>query len=252
MSQQSTPSWAEQVAIITGGGDGLGFALAHTLAAKGVTVALFDRDAEKLSEAKETLGEPCLVFNVDVTDPQSVQNAVDELVAQTERVDILVNCAGITGITQLKSHEVTLADFDHVMNINLRGSLITFQAVLPHMLRHNYGRVLHIASIAGKEGNAGMLAYSTSKAAVIGMTKVQGKEYAETGITVNALAPAVIRTAMVDALPDAQVTYMTDKIPMRRCGTLEEFTAIATFIVSPEASFNTGFCFDLSGGRATY
>jgi 3-oxoacyl-[acyl-carrier protein] reductase len=252
MSQQSTPSWAEQVAIITGGGDGLGFALAHTLAAKGVTVALFDRDAEKLSEAKEALGEPCLVFNVDVTDPQSVQNAVDELGAQTERVDILVNCAGITGITQLKSHEVTLADFDRVMNINLRGSLITFQAVLPHMLRQNYGRVLHIASIAGKEGNAGMLAYSTSKAAVIGMTKVQGKEYAETGITVNALAPAVIRTAMVDALPDAQVTYMTDKIPMRRCGTLEEFTAIATFIVSPEASFNTGFCFDLSGGRATY
>jgi 3-oxoacyl-[acyl-carrier protein] reductase len=252
MSQQSTPPWAEQVAVITGGGDGLGYALAHTLAAKGVTVALFDRDAEKLSAAKETLGEPCLVFNVDVTDPQSVQNAVDELIAQTERVDILVNCAGITGITQVKSHEVALDDFDRVMNINLRGSLITFQAVMPHMLRHNYGRVLHIASISGKEGNAGMLAYSTSKAAVIGMTKVQGKEYAETGITVNALAPAVIRTAMVAALPQAQVTYMTDKIPMRRCGTLEEFAALATFIVSPEASFNTGFCFDLSGGRATY
>jgi 3-oxoacyl-[acyl-carrier protein] reductase len=120
------------------------------------------------------------------------------------------------------------------------------------MLRHNYGRILHIASIAGKEGNAGMLAYSASKAAVIGMTKVQGKEYAERGITVNALAPAVIQTAMVDAMPDAQVKYMTDKIPMKRCGTLEEVANIAAFIVSPGASFTTGFTFDITGGRATY
>jgi 3-oxoacyl-[acyl-carrier protein] reductase len=251
-NQQSTPAWHEQVAVITGGADGLGYALAQNLAAKGVTVALFDRDEEKLERARMALGEPCLVFNTDVTDPQSVNRAVEELVAQTERVDILVNCAGITGKTQIKSHEIELEDFDLVMNINLRGSLITFQAVIPHMLRHNYGRVLHIASISGKEGNAGMLAYSTSKAAVIGMTKVQGKEYADTGITVNALAPAVIRTAMVAALPDAQVKYMTDKIPMSRCGTLDEFAAMASFIVSPEASFNTGFCFDLSGGRATY
>lgn len=120
------------------------------------------------------------------------------------------------------------------------------------MLKSNYGRILHIASIAGKEGNAGMLAYSASKAAVIGMTKVQGKEYAETGITINALAPAVIRTPMVDAMPEQQVTYMTDKIPMKRCGTLDEVAAIALYILSPENSFTTGFTFDLSGGRATY
>jgi 3-oxoacyl-[acyl-carrier protein] reductase len=120
------------------------------------------------------------------------------------------------------------------------------------MLKNKYGRVLHIASISGKEGNAGMLAYSTSKAAVIGMTKVQGKEYAETGVTINALAPAVIRTAMVESLPDEQVKYMTDKIPMKRCGTLEEAASVAAFIVSPEASFSTAFTFDLSGGRATY
>jgi 3-oxoacyl-[acyl-carrier protein] reductase len=120
------------------------------------------------------------------------------------------------------------------------------------MVKHGYGRVLHIASIAGKEGNAGMLAYSASKAAVIGMAKVQGKEYAGSGITVNALAPAVIQTAMVDAMPAEQVQYMTDKIPMKRCGTLEEVAHLVTYIVSPLNSFTTGFTFDLSGGRATY
>jgi NAD(P)-dependent dehydrogenase (short-subunit alcohol dehydrogenase family) len=119
-------------------------------------------------------------------------------------------------------------------------------------LKANYGRILHIASIAGKEGNAGMLAYSASKAAVIAMAKVQGKEYAETGITINALAPAVVRTALVDALPEEQVKYMTDKIPMKRCGTLEEVAGLAAYIVSRENSFTTGFTFDLSGGRATY
>ena len=120
------------------------------------------------------------------------------------------------------------------------------------MLKNNYGRILHVASIAGKEGNAGMLAYSASKAAVIGMVKVQGKEYAETGITVNAIAPAVIQTSLVEAMPQEQVKYMTDKIPMKRCGTLEELVAMVMFIVSPENSFTTGFTFDLSGGRATY
>jgi NAD(P)-dependent dehydrogenase (short-subunit alcohol dehydrogenase family) len=249
----NTPqNWNEQVAVITGGGDGLGFTLAQKLTAQGAHAALFDRDVKKLEVAREALGENCSTFEVDVTNPESVGNAVEAVIAQRGRVDILVNCAGITGQTNIKSHDVSLEDFDRVLNINLRGSLITFQAVIPHMLKRNYGRILHIASISGKEGNAGMLAYSTSKAAVIGMTKVQGKEYADTGITVNALAPAVIRTAMVAALPEQQVKYMTDKIPMSRCGTLEEFAAIASFIVSPEASFNTGFCFDLSGGRATY
>jgi 3-oxoacyl-[acyl-carrier protein] reductase len=132
------------------------------------------------------------------------------------------------------------------------GSWYTSKYVLPVMLQRNYGRILHIASIAGKEGNAGMLAYSSSKAAVIGMTKVQGKEYATAGITVNALAPAVIRTALVDAMPEEQVRYMTDKIPMQRCGTLDEAADHAVFIVSPQNSFTTGFTFDLSGGRATY
>jgi len=138
------------------------------------------------------------------------------------------------------------------MRVNVNGCLNTFQAVIPHMLKRNYGRVLHFASVSGKEGNAGMLAYSTSKAAVIGMTKVQGKEYAQTGITVNALAPAVIFTEMVAKMPPEQVKYMTDRIPMGRCGTKDEIAAMAEFIVSPENSFVTAFTFDLTGGRATY
>jgi 2-dehydro-3-deoxy-L-rhamnonate dehydrogenase (NAD+) len=167
-------------------------------------------------------------------------------------LDGLVNCAGITGRTSIKSHEVDLADFDRVYAINLKGALIASQAVLPHMLARNYGRILHIASIAGKEGNAGMAAYSATKAGLIGLVKVMGKDYAETGITINALAPAVIRTPMVDALPETQVKYMTDKIPMKRCGELDEAARMIAWIVSPACSFTTGFTFDLSGGRATY
>jgi 2-dehydro-3-deoxy-L-rhamnonate dehydrogenase (NAD+) len=242
----------DQVAIITGGADGLGFALARRLADEGAFVAVFDFAEEKLQRAQKILGAGGVSYKVDVTDPAAVRTEVEKLIAQKGRVDILVNCAGITGRTGIKSHEVSLDDFDRVMNVNVRGSFITFQAVIGHMLARNYGRVLHIASISGKEGNAGMLAYSTSKAAVIALAKVQGKEYAETGVTVNALAPAVIRTPMVAALPEAQVKYMTEKIPMKRCGTLDEFAAMAAFIVSPENSFTTGFTFDLTGGRATY
>jgi len=248
----SSESFTDQVAIITGGADGLGFALASRLAAQGAKVILFDVNEDKLSRAKSALGENCRIFVVNVTQPAEVQRAVQAVQDEFGRVDILVNSAGITGKTNVKSHEVSLEDFQRVMQLNVLGGLITFQAVAPIMLKRHYGRVLNIASISGKEGNAGMLAYSTSKAAVIGMTKVQGKEYAETGLTINSLAPAVIETEMVRTLPEEQVKYMTDKIPMKRCGTLEELAATAAFIVSAENSFSTGFCFDLSGGRATY
>jgi NAD(P)-dependent dehydrogenase (short-subunit alcohol dehydrogenase family) len=244
--------WEGQSAIITGGAAGLGLALAQRLAGHGVHVSILDRSQAALHEARTRLGPGCQPYVVDVTDPDSVRAAVADIMARTGQVDILVNCAGITGRTNIQSHEVDLSDFDRVMSVNARGSLITSQAVLPSMLERGYGRILHVASISGKEGNAGMLAYSMSKAAVIAMAKVQGKEYAETGITVNAVAPAVIRTEMVAALPDAQVKYMTDKIPMHRCGLPEEFAALCAFIVSPEASFTTGFTFDLTGGRATY
>lgn len=138
------------------------------------------------------------------------------------------------------------------MAVNARGVFLGCSTVLPVMLKADYGRIVNIASIAGKEGNAGMLAYSASKGAVIAMTKAIGKEYSETGITCNALAPAVVRTAMVDAMPPEQVRYMTDKIPMKRCGTISEIAALVAFIASKDCSFTTGFTFDATGGRATY
>jgi 3-oxoacyl-[acyl-carrier protein] reductase len=167
-------------------------------------------------------------------------------------VDVLVQSAGITGATKINTQDVDPKNFDLVMAVNCTGVFLGCRAVLGHMSAKGSGRVINIASVAGKEGNAGMLAYSTSKAAVIGMTKVMGKEYATTGVTVNAVAPAVVQTAMVDAMPDEQVKYMTDKIPMRRTGKIDEIAALVEFIASPEASFTTGFTFDATGGRATY
>jgi 3-oxoacyl-[acyl-carrier protein] reductase len=245
-------SFAGQVAIITGGASGLGLAIAKKLHAEGATVALLDLSASPAQSAAKDVGENAVGFGVDVTSEEQAKAVVDQIGNQFGRVDILVNSAGVTGKTNIKSHEVDLADFRFVFEVNVVGSFLTARAALPWMLKNNYGRILHIASISGKEGNAGMLAYSSSKAAVIGMAKVQGKEYAETGITVNALAPAVIRTPMVAALPEEQVKYMTDKIPMKRCGELEEIAHMAAFIVSPGASFTTGFTFDMTGGRATY
>lgn len=245
-------TFENQAAVVTGAASGLGLAIACRLAAEGARVAMLDLDGGRLRAAIDQVGSGGEPFICDITNEAEVGRTIAEIRQRFGRIDILVNCAGITGRTNIRTHEVDPADFRHVFDVNLNGSFLTSRAVLPHMLERGYGRILHIASIAGKEGNAGMLAYSASKAAVVGMTKVQGKEYAETGITVNALAPAVIRTPMVDALPEAQVTYMTDKIPMKRCGTLEEIAHMAAFIVSPGTSFTTGFTFDMTGGRATY
>jgi 3-oxoacyl-[acyl-carrier protein] reductase len=241
-----------QSAIVTGASSGLGKAIAMRLSEKGVKLALFDRQVQGLMELKGRLDTETEVYELDITDEKKVEQTVEKVGKHFGRIDILVNSAGITGQTNIKSHEVPVENLRLVFEVNFMGSYLVSKYVLPWMLKNDYGRILHIASIAGKEGNAGMLAYSASKAAVIGMTKVQGKEYAQTGITVNALAPAVIRTALVDAMPEEQVVYMTDKIPMKRCGTLTEAADCALFIVSPENSFTTGFTYDLSGGRATY
>jgi len=245
-------NFKDQVAIITGAASGLGLAIARKLHAEGANVALLDLNEAGLREAATQVGPNAIPFPTDLTKQDQVENVVSQVGEHFHRIDILVNSAGVTGATNIKSHEVDPQNLRFVFDVNFMASFFTSRAALPFMLKRNYGRILHIASVAGKEGNAGMLAYSASKAAVIGMTKVQGKEYAETGITVNALAPAVIQTPMVDVMPPEQVKYMTDKIPMKRCGTLEEIAHMAAFIVSPGTAFTTGFTFDMTGGRATY
>ena len=242
----------DQVGIITGAASGLGAAIAHKLSKEGVKLALVDKDKKGLEKIKALLSNESDIYVIDITSESEVEKLIESVGERFGRIDILVNSAGITGKTNIKSHEVSSDNLRQVFEVNFMGSYFTSKHAIPWMLKNNYGRILHIASISGKEGNAGMLAYSASKAAVIGMTKVQGKEYAEQGITINALAPAVVQTAMVDALPEQQVNYMTAKIPMKRCGTLNEVAETAAFIVSPQCSFSTGFTFDLSGGRATY
>ena len=242
-------------AIVVGAGSGIGRAAAEFLAGEGVAVGCLDRDGAAAAETARRIegsGAKSIAVTGDVTDERTIAPAIDRIVAALGSLEALVNCAGITGKTNVKGHEVDLADFDAVYRINLRGALVVAQAVLPRMLAQNYGRILHVASIAGKEGNAGMAAYSASKAGLIGLVKSMAKDYAGTGVTINALAPAVIQTPLVDALPQATIDYMTAKIPMRRCGTLEEVAAMIAWIVSPACSFTTGFTFDLSGGRATY
>ncbi len=241
-----------QTAVVTGACSGLGLAISSRLLAEGAFVALVDHDQAGLDRVLPGFAARGCGFAVDVTDEPSVASAMATLSQRRERIDVLVNCVGITGRTNIRSHEVAVEDFDQVYRVNVRGPFLVAKHVLPVMLRAKSGRILHVASIAGKDGNAGMAAYSSSKAALIGLTKVQGKEYAKDGITVNALAPAVVRTPLVAAMPEEQVRYMTDKIPMGRCGTLDEVAAMAAFIVSAEASFTTGAVFDLTGGRAVY
>ena len=240
--------WSQQTIAVTGAGSGLGLAVSRRFVSLGARVVAIDNRPESLDAARGAMGNGRQTLVLDVTRWDEVERALAGLGA----VDVLVNSAGITGKTNERSHETDPADVARVFAVNFFGAYHASKAVLPGMIERGYGRVLHIASIAGKEGNAGMLAYSSSKAAVIGMAKVQGKEVAGTGVTVNALAPAVVRTPLVEAMPEAQVKYMTDKIPMQRCGTLEEVVAMVEFIVSPACSFTTGFTFDLSGGRATY
>lgn len=248
------PTLPYTVAVI-GAASGIGRSASLHLAAHGVSIYAIDRDKAGAAETAALIastGGKASALEADITDDVATAAAFSRIETEAGQLHGLVNCAGITGRTNVKAHEVDIEDFDRVYRINLRGAVTCSKAVLPGMLKHNYGRILHIASIAGKDGNAGMAAYSATKAGLIGLVKSMGKDYAETGITVNALAPAVILTPMVEALPQATVDYMTAKIPMRRCGTLEEVSAMIAWIVSSACSFSTGFCFDLSGGRATY
>ncbi|MEQ8684502.1 MAG: SDR family NAD(P)-dependent oxidoreductase [Imperialibacter sp.] len=244
-----------QVAIVAGGARGIGKGVAKRLASEGATVVILDVLQKELdATVKELTGNGLKVSGeiVDVTSEKEIQTLVQQVVATNGRLDVMVNCAGIVGETNVKIGDYTTDIFDKVIAINLRGAfLLTKHAIAP-MLKAGYGRILHVTSIGGKEGNPGMMGYAASKSGLIGLVKGAGKEYAESGITVNGIAPAVIATEFNENTDPAMLKYMTDKIPMKRMGTIEEVAALSCWIVSKEASFNTGFVFDISGGRATY
>lgn len=191
-------------------------------------------------------------MRTDITVEKEIKQSFETTLRLFGKIDIVVNSAGIVGLTNAKITDYPVEEFDRVYNVNLRGSFLVTKYALKIMEAYNYGRILLIASIAGKEGNPSMAGYSSSKAGVIGLVKGVAKEYAQTGITINGLAPAVIRTAMNEKTAPEQLAYMASKIPMGRLGTVDEVASLAAWIVSEEASFNTGFIFDLSGGRATY
>ena len=250
MANENFFSLQGQVAVVTGAGQGIGEGIATRLAQAGARVAVLDMNratAEASAERLKGIGLHC-----DVSCAASVQSAMEEVRRQLGPIQILVNNAGITGRT-LPLWELDESDLDQVYAVNLKGVFLACRAVIPEMLAQGYGRILNVASIAGKEGNPTLIPYSSTKAAVIGLTKALAKEVAGKGnITVNAISPAVIRTKILDAMAKETVQYMISKIPMGRTGTIEEIAALVHFLVSRESSFTTGQCYDISGGRATY
>lgn len=247
--------FSNQTALITGAADGIGKAIAQRLGSEGARLLLADMNQNKLEETVSELqqeGIDAYGVYADISNEEQVRLAVRKAVDLYGQLDIAINSAGIVGATNTKITGYSLTEFEKVVRVNLIGSFLVTKYAVEAMIPRNYGRILLIASIAGKEGNPGMSGYSASKAGVIGLVKGVAKEYATSGITVNGLAPAVIKTPMnADTAPE-QLAYMTAKIPMNRLGTTEEVAAMAAFIVSRENSFSTGFIYDISGGRATY
>ncbi len=235
-------------AVVTGGVSGIGAGIVARLKGEGARLSVWDRDAAAL-ERLNSEGAHCVTL--DVTDAAAVQRAADATAAALGGIDILIASAGITGPNG-PVWEYPLAEWDRVVAVNLNGVFYTCRAVVPHMLNGGYGRIVNIASIAGKEGNPNAAAYSASKAGVIGFTKSLGKELANTAIRVNCVTPAAVRTPIFDQMTQAQIDYMLSKIPIGRFGLIEEVAALVCWLASEEASFSTGAVFDVSGGRATY
>jgi 3-oxoacyl-[acyl-carrier protein] reductase len=242
--------FAGRSAIVTGGASGLGRAVAGRIVAEGGTVALWDLDAEALDAARRQTGA-AFMRAVDVSDHMAVATAAHETREHLGKVDILVCSAGITGAT-VPVHEFPLDSWLRVMDINLNGLFYCNREIVPLMLANGYGRIVNVASVAGKEGNPNASAYSASKAGVIGFTKSLGKELAGKGVIANALTPATFESPILAQLPPSQVEYMRGKIPMGRLGEVEESAAMVCFMASEECSFTTASVFDTSGGRTTY
>jgi NAD(P)-dependent dehydrogenase (short-subunit alcohol dehydrogenase family) len=240
-------------AIITGGARGIGYAIAERLLASGASCSLWDRDDARLARAEKSLAAAGKVHAVvvDITQPESADAAAEATLRHFGAIDILVNNAGIAGVTK-PLWELTPGEWREVIEVNLLGAFHCCRAVIPKMLERKYGRIVNIASIAGKDGNPNASHYSASKAGVVALTKSLGKELARTGILVNCITPAVIQTEILDNIPQSHVDYMRSRIPMDRFGRKEEVAAMVAWLCSEECSFSTGAVFDLSGGRATY
>ena len=243
-----------QVAIVTGAATGIGYGIARRLGGEGARVAMVDLDGSLGEQAASELGargiETALTVG-DVAEPDTAERACRQALDEWGRIDILVNNAGIGGING-NIWELPVEEMDRVYRTNLRGVFSFTHSVVPHMLERNYGRVVNIASVSGKEGNPRMVPYSATKAAVIGLTKSVGKELARTGVRVNCVTPAVAQTRILDEFTPEQIAYMVERIPMGRTAEIEEIAALVAWLASEECSFSTGAVFDITGGRATY
>ena len=238
-----------QVAVVTGGANGIGFSVAERLSKSGASVKIWDLDIEAAQTAAETINAEAV--ECDITDWISVQNATETSINGSEKIDILVNSAGIAGPND------TVVDYDNkawdrIISVNLTGTYYVNKAVVPHMKANGYGRIVNIASVAGKDGNPNASAYSASKAGVIALTKSLGKELADSNIAVNCITPAAARTAIFDQMSQEHIDYMLSKIPRARFVEVKEISSMIAWMVSAENSFTTGAVFDLSGGRSTY
>ena len=242
-----------RVAIVTGGASGIGLAVSQRLAASGAAVAIWDMNEQSMAAAAKTLsGAPKThVQKVDVTKIDQVEAAFKATVASLGKVDALVNSAGVAGKNAM-TWEYPVDEWIRVHDINLNGTFYCCRAVTPHMMANGYGRIVNIASIAGKEGNPTACAYSSSKAAVIGLTKSLGKELAKNNITVNCVTPAAVKTPIFEQVSQQHIDFMLQKIPMGRFGLVEEIASAVAWLCTQDASFTTGSALDLSGGRATY
>ncbi|HET7212632.1 MAG TPA: glucose 1-dehydrogenase [Terriglobia bacterium] len=250
MSEQNFFSLKDQVAVVTGGGQGIGEGIVRRLVEAGARVAVLDLKADLARSVAESTGGTAVAC--DVSSASSVEKAFGEVRGKLGPIDILVNNAGIAGRT-LPLTELNEQDLDQVYAVNLKGVFLTCKAVIGEMLQQKYGRIVNVASIAGKEGNPTLIPYSATKAAVICLTKSLAKEVAGKGdVTVNSIAPAVVQTKILDNVSKTTLDYMLSKIPMGRTGRIEEIAALVHFLASRESSFTTGQCYDISGGRATY
>lgn len=250
---ENKTDFSAQVVLVVGAASGIGAAAAALLKSRGARVIALDFNLQALKRVQVDLSlEDDQIIELDISNQEMVQAAIAKIFASEKRIDALVNSAGMTGPTNVKFEDISWEDYEQTVRVNLFGAIWLTQQVIPIMKAQKYGRIVHVTSIAGKEGNPGMAPYNTSKAGMIGFVKGVGKEVAPDGITINAIAPAVIRTQMNSTTSEETLKYMLARIPMGRVGEAEEVAELIGFIASKACSFTTGFIFDASGGRATY